>query len=59
MPTPEDDAAETRRKRAEEAVRAIAEGADPGAEALRLSNEFTDEWTDRIGTRLRRIFRRG
>jgi hypothetical protein len=57
MPTP-DENAEARRLRAEEAVRAIADGADPGAEALRLSNEFTDEWTDRIGARLRRLFRR-
>jgi hypothetical protein len=58
MPTPDDDTADARRERAEEAVRAIAAGADPGAEALRLSNEFTDEWTDRIGARLRRILRR-
>jgi hypothetical protein len=57
MPTP-DENAEARRLRAEEAVRAIADGPDPGAEALRLSNEFTDEWTDRIGARLRRLFRR-
>jgi hypothetical protein len=56
MPTPDDDTADARRERAEEAVRAIAAGADPGAEALRLSNEFTDEWTDRIARRLRRIF---
>jgi hypothetical protein len=57
MPTPDENADE-RRQRAEEAIRAIANGADPGAEALRLSNEFTDEWTDRIGAHIRRILRR-
>jgi hypothetical protein len=57
MATPDENADE-RRRRAEGAIRAIANGADPGAEALRLSNEFTDEWTDRIGARIRRILRR-
>jgi hypothetical protein len=57
MTTP-DETPDLRRKRAEEAVEAIANGADPTAEALRLSNEFTDEWTERLAARLRRIFRR-
>jgi hypothetical protein len=57
MPTP-DETADLRRARAEEAVRAVANGADPGAEALRLSNEFSDEWVERFQTRLRRILRR-
>ena len=60
---PEENAApqegtDARRKRAEEAVRAIADGAQPGAEAFRLSNEFTDEWTARLAARLRRILGR-
>ena len=50
--------ADARRKRAEDAVRAIADGAQPGAEAFRLSNEFTDEWTARLAARLRRILGR-
>ena len=56
-PGPEENA-DARRKRAEDAVRAIADGAQPGAEAFRLSNEFTDEWTARLATRLRRILGR-
>ena len=56
-PDPE-ESADARRRRAEEAVRAIAEGAQPGAEAFKLSNEFTDEWTTRLAARLRRLFRR-
>ena len=57
MPTPDETAAE-RRRRAEEAVRAVAGGADLGEETQRLSNEFTDEWTSRITQRLRAAFRR-
>jgi hypothetical protein len=57
MPTP-DETADLRRERAEEAVRAVANGADPTAEALRLSNEFSDEWVERFRAWLRRIFRR-
>jgi hypothetical protein len=57
MPTPE-ETADLRRVRAEEAVRAVANGADPTAEALRLSNEFSDEWVERFRSRLRRIRRR-
>ena len=53
-----DESADARRKRAEDAVRAIADGAQPGAEAFRLSNEFTDEWTARLAARLRRILGR-
>jgi hypothetical protein len=56
MPTPE-ETADLRRERAEEAVRAVTNGADPTAEALRLSNEFSDEWVERLQARLRRIFR--
>jgi hypothetical protein len=57
MPTP-DETADLRRERAEEAVRAVSNGADPTAEALRLSNEFSDEWVERFKSQLRRILRR-
>jgi len=57
MPAPE-ETADARQRRAEEAIRAIADGAHPGAEAFALSNEFTDEWTARLAARARRIFRR-
>lgn len=45
--------------RAEAAIRAIAAGADPGAEALNLSNRFTDDLTLRARTLFRRRSRRG
>jgi hypothetical protein len=32
----------------------VQSGADPTAEALRLANEFTDEQTSRLLSRLRR-----
>jgi len=57
MPGP-DDTVDARRQRAEEALRAVAGGADLGDETQRLSNEFTDEWTTRIAARLRALFRR-
>jgi hypothetical protein len=57
MPTP-DETADARRQRAEEALRAVAGGADLGEETQRLSNEFTDEWTSRIAERIRAAFRR-
>jgi hypothetical protein len=34
--------------RAEAAIRAIAAGADPAAEALSVSNAFTDDLTSRV-----------
>jgi len=40
-------------------MKAVAGGADLGDETLRMSNEFTDEWTARIATRVRALFRRG
>lgn len=57
MPSP-DETPDARRRRAEDAVRAIADGANPGAEAFALSNEFTDEWTTRLAARVRRLFGR-
>ena len=45
-------------ERAAAVIRAIAEGADPGEEAFRLSNSFTDSWTARAGAAVRRLFRR-
>lgn len=44
--------------RAEAAIHAIAAGADPGAEALNVSNRFTDELTSRVRAMLRRGKRR-
>jgi len=41
-------------RRALEAIRAIQEGADPAAEALRLANAYTDEQTTRLLSRFRR-----
>jgi len=45
--------------RAEAAIRAIAAGADPAAEALNLSNRFTDDLTVRVSGLLHRRKRRG
>ncbi|MDQ4138514.1 MAG: hypothetical protein M3116_06680, partial [Actinomycetota bacterium] len=45
---------ESQAARAEAAIRAVAAGADPAAEALTLSNRFTDDFT----ARLRTVFRR-
>ncbi|WP_411698854.1 hypothetical protein [Conyzicola sp.] len=57
MPTSE-ETADARQQRAEELLRAVAGGANLGEETLKLSNEFTDEWTARFTARLKRIFRR-
>jgi len=57
MPTPE-EIADARQKRAEDLLKAVAGGANLGEETLRMSNEFTDEWTDRLKARLKRVFRR-
>lgn len=57
MPTP-DEIADARQQRAEQVLKAVAGGADLGDETLRLSNEFTDEWTTRIANRVRALFRR-
>jgi hypothetical protein len=57
MPTPE-ESADARQKRAEDLLRAVAGGANLGEETLKMSNEFTDEFTDRAKARLKRIFRR-
>ncbi|MEJ1156078.1 MULTISPECIES: hypothetical protein [Microbacterium] len=57
MPTPEESAA-ARKQRAEEVMKAVADGANVSDETLKLSNEFTDEWTSRIVARLKRTFRR-
>jgi hypothetical protein len=45
--------------RAEAAIHAIAAGADPGAEALNVSNRFTDELTRRLSGAFRRGKRDG
>ena len=50
-PTPE--------ARALRAIRNTSAGADPGAEALALSNEFTDRWTERLRAVWRRLRPRG
>lgn len=50
----EQDAAEERRRKAEEAVHAISQGANPGELSLGLANDFTDAMTERMKGRLRR-----
>jgi len=57
MPTPE-ESADARQKRAEDLLKAVAGGANLGEETLKMSNEFTDEFTDKAKARLKRIFRR-
>ena len=57
MPTPEENA-DARQKRAEDLLKAVAGGADLGQETFKMSNEFTDEWTDRLKARVKRILRR-
>ena len=57
MPTPEENA-DARQQRAEELLRAVAGGANLGEETLRMSNEFTDEWTDRVKAKVRGVFKR-
>lgn len=46
--------ARTQQERAIEAINAISAGADPGMEALRLANDFTDRQTAKLSARLRR-----
>ncbi len=48
-PQPDD-----REARARAAIEAIAKGADPGAEAMRLANRFTDDLTRDVRRRWRR-----
>ena len=57
MPTPE-EIADARQKRAEDLLKAVAGGANLGEETLKMSNEFTDEWTDRVKARLKKMLRR-
>ena len=57
MPTPE-ETADARRQRAEDLLRAVEGGANLGDETLKMSNEFTDEWTDRLKARFKRMLRR-
>lgn len=45
-------------ERAEAVLRTGQDGGDLSAETLRLSNEFTDEWTARIRARLLKLLRR-
>jgi hypothetical protein len=45
----------TQEERALEAIKAVAEGANPTQEAFRLSNEFTDRQTARFWAWLRRL----
>lgn len=47
-----------RRERAEEAVKAVNAGANPGEEALTLANEYSDELTDRAKAFVGRLLRR-
>ncbi|GAB2452687.1 hypothetical protein HD599_002657 [Conyzicola lurida] len=47
-----------RRERAEEAVKAVNAGANPGEEALTLANEYSDELTDRAKAFIGRLLRR-
>ncbi|MEF2977848.1 hypothetical protein [Subtercola sp. YIM 133946] len=45
-------------QKAEEALRAIAAGADPTREAFDLANDFTDAQTHRLKQAIRRLLRR-
>ncbi|MBF4582854.1 hypothetical protein ITJ54_09260 [Curtobacterium sp. VKM Ac-2865] len=54
MPLAELDA----RARADAALRRIRDGSDPAREAFDLANIMNDEAVGRLGTRLRRLFRR-
>ena len=47
------------RERAEATIRAVNAGGNPGEEALKLANQYSDEWLDRATARVRRLFRRG
>jgi len=46
------------RERAEATIRAVTAGGNPGDEALKLANQYSDEWLDRATAKLRRLFRR-
>ena len=54
MPLAELDA----RARANAALRSIRDGSDPAREAFDLANTMNDEAVGRLGTKLRRLFRR-
>lgn len=62
--SPEDQAAQRRRRAAEQEARALAaieairSGADITDESLRLANEYTDAQTARFGEWLKKVFRR-
>jgi hypothetical protein len=45
---------QTQQERAMETINAIAAGADPSSEALRLANEFSDRQSARLAAWLRR-----
>jgi hypothetical protein len=47
-----------RQEKAEAAVKAVSEGANPTLAAFVLANEFTDSITYSLGKRLRRLLRR-
>ncbi|MCM3614791.1 hypothetical protein M3672_10130 [Microbacterium enclense] len=49
--------ADEQERRALRSIEAINAGADVGAEALALSNEFTDRHTDRMTAWVKRRFR--
>ncbi|WP_298876887.1 hypothetical protein [uncultured Microbacterium sp.] len=51
-----DREAESQEERALRSLRAIDGGADVGAEALALANEFTDRQTGRVTAWMRRTF---
>jgi hypothetical protein len=57
MPSPEENA-DARQKRAEDLLKAVAGGANLGDETLKMSNEFTDEFTERLKARVKRVFGR-
>ncbi|MGZ0710942.1 hypothetical protein ACWPKO_21715 (plasmid) [Coraliomargarita sp. W4R53] len=52
------ESADARKKRADDVIKAVSDGANVGDETFKLSNEFTDEWTRSMVAKLKRIFRR-
>jgi hypothetical protein len=46
-----------RQEKAERAIRAVGDGANPAAEAFVLANEFTDSITHSVAARLQRWLR--
>jgi hypothetical protein len=60
MPAPDDDSVERderrflRQRRADAALEAIRQGADPVAEAFRLANDYSDEQSGRLTSWWRR-----